>query len=61
MIKVKTIKEFHPKFGYGELEFFPYQYAFGISIRYLECDNMGWMFRIYFGPIKFWFNFNLKK
>lgn len=32
-MKVKTIKEFHTKFGYGQLESFPYQCAFGISIR----------------------------
>jgi len=54
--KVKTIKEFNSKHIFGELEYFPYQVAFGISIRYLECEGMGWMFRFYFGPIKLWFN-----
>lgn len=60
-MKVKVIKEFHTKFGYGQLESFPYQCAFGISIRWLKCKGMGWMIRIYFGFIKFWFSFNKRK
>jgi len=60
-MKVQIIKEFHTKFGCGELVFFPYQCAFGISIRYLECESMGWMFRIYFGFIKLWFNFRKRR
>lgn len=32
---------------------FPYQLAFGISIRYIS-DMKSIMFRIYIGPIKFW-------
>lgn len=54
--KVKVIKEFESKRIFGELVYFPYQWAFGISIRHLECDGMGWMFRFYLGPIKVWFN-----
>lgn len=54
--KVKTIKEFNSKRIFGEIEFFPYQIAFGISIRYLSCKGMGWLFRCYFGPFKIWFN-----
>jgi len=54
--KVKIIREFKSKHIFGEIEYFPYQIAFGISIRYLECKNMGWMFRMYFGPFKIWFN-----
>jgi len=54
--KVKIIKEFDSKRIFGEVEFFSYQIAFGISIRYLTCKNMGWMFRFYFGPFKIWFN-----
>lgn len=60
-MKVKVIKEFHNRFGYGELEFFPYQYAFGISVRWLKCKGMGWLFRIYFGSFKFWFSFSKRK
>lgn len=55
--EVKILKEFESKRIMGEVEFFPYQVAFGISIRRLKCDNMGWMFRVYFGPIKIWINF----
>jgi len=56
MRRVEILKHFEYKFAYGELEYFPYQSAFGLSIRYLKCDQMGWMFRVYFGPFKFWFN-----
>lgn len=59
--QVKIIKEFHTKLGDGELIFFPYQCAFGISVRYLKCEGYGWMFRIYFGFIKFWFNFRTRR
>jgi len=59
MKAVKVIKEFEFKRIMGELEYFPYQWAFGVSIRYLECDGMGWMFRFYFGPFKVWFNLGL--
>ena len=51
--KVIILKEFSFKRIFGEVEFFPYQIAFGISIRYFED---GWMFRIYLGFIKIWFN-----
>lgn len=54
--KVKVIKELNSKHIFGEVEYFPYQIAFGISIRHLECEGMGWMFRFYFGPFKIWFN-----
>jgi len=54
--KVKIIREFNSKHIFGEMEYFPYQIAFGISIRHLECKGMGWLFRMYFGPIKLWFN-----
>jgi len=53
---VKTLKILDCKFGYGEFELFIYQFALGISIRYLSCDDMGWMFRLYLGPLKLWFN-----
>lgn len=58
---VKVIIELNNKYGYGELEYFPYQLAFGLSIRYLKCKGMGWLFRIYFGPFKFWFNLKSNK
>lgn len=61
MKKVRTLKCFEYKFGYGELEYFPYQLALGLSVRYLKCDGMGWMFRVYFGPLKFWFNLRERK
>lgn len=53
---VKIIKEFNFNRIFGQIEFFPYQIALGISVRYLKCERMGWMFRIYLGPIKVWFN-----
>ena len=53
---VRKIKAIKAKHIFGEIEYFPYQIAFGISIRYLTCKNMGWLFRLYFGPIKIWFN-----
>ena len=56
MSKVKIITEFDSKRLFGELVYFPYQWALGISVRYLECDGMGWMFRFYLGPFKIWFN-----
>jgi len=59
--KVKIIKEFEGKRILGELVYFPYQIAFGISIRHLECEGMGWLFRVYFGPIKIWFNLGSQK
>ena len=59
--KVRIIKEFETKHIFGELEFFPYQIAFGISIKYMTCENMGWMFRLYFGPVKLWFNIGPKR
>ena len=59
-VKVKIIGEFDFQGIAGELEYFPYQIAFGISIRYLECIG-GWMFRMYFGPFKIWFNLGGKK
>jgi hypothetical protein len=59
-VKVKIIKEFDSKRIVGELVYFPYQIAFGVSIRYLECIG-GWMFRMYFGPLKLWFNLNGKQ
>ncbi len=55
-MKVKIIKKCRTKHGYGEVEYFPYQFAFGISIRYFSG---GWMFRLYIGQFKIWFN--LKK
>lgn len=30
--------------------------SIGISIRFLKCEGMGWMIRIYFAQFKFWFN-----
>lgn len=60
-MKVKIVKEFTSKRIFGELEYFPYQIAFGISIKYLECEGMGWMLRFYFGPFKLWFNLREKK
>ena len=54
--QVKIITEFDSKHIFGELVYFPYQWALGISVRHLECDGMGWMFRFYFGPFKIWFN-----
>ncbi len=56
MVKVRILREFRSRWIFGELEYFPYQIAFGISVKYLTCKDMGWMFRFYFGPIKFWFN-----
>lgn len=56
MGKVRTVREFDSKYIFGELEYFPYQIAFGISIKYLTCKKMGWMFRFYFGPVKLWFH-----
>ena len=37
----------------GGFAYFPYQIAFGISLRWL-CTGL--MFRFYFGPFKFWIN-----
>ena len=54
--KVKVLKEFDTKRLFGEAQYFSYQWACGISIRYLECEGMGWMFRFYFGPFKIWLN-----
>lgn len=54
--KVKIIRAFELNKFYGELEYFPYQIAFGISIRILKCKGMGWMIRIYFAQFKLWFN-----
>jgi len=59
MNKVKIVKEFNSKRIYGELEYFPYQIAFGISIRFLKCKGMGWLIRIYFAQFKLWFNLRL--
>lgn len=59
--KVRIIKEFKSRWIYGEVELFLYQVAFGVSIRYLSCKGMGWMFRIYFGPVKVWFNLHKPK
>ncbi len=53
--KVKTLKEWQ----HGEVQLFPYQLAFGISFRYMSCLK-SIMFRLYIGPIKLWFNINLK-
>ena len=33
--------------------FFPYQIAFGVSLRYLRC-NGSLLFRLYLGPVKIW-------
>ena len=60
-MKVRILKEFNFKRVFGEVEFFPYQWAFGISVRYLKCEGMGWMFRMYLGPIKIWFNLRNRK
>ena len=54
--KVKIIKVFELNKFYGELQYFPYQIAFGMSIRFLRCKGMGWMIRVYFAQFKFWFN-----
>lgn len=37
----------------GGFDFYPYQIAFGISLRYWPCFS-GPAFRVYFGPIKIW-------
>lgn len=37
----------------GGLEIFPYQFALGLSARYLSCIH-SWMFRVYIGPFKLW-------
>ena len=60
-MKVKIIREFKSSRVFGEIEYFPYQVAFGISIRCLEGEGMGWMFRFYFGPFKIWFNLRKKE
>ena len=44
----------------GGIVIFPYQFAFGISFRYLSCLKSV-MFRIYIGPFKFWMNFRKRK
>lgn len=54
--KARILKEFSHGESYGELEFIPYQTAFGFSIRNLKCDGMGQLFRFYFGPFKLWLN-----
>ena len=41
---------------YGGFQFFPYQFAIGISIRYANCDNLG-LLRFYLGPFKLWVNY----
>jgi len=53
-LKVKIIKEFTGRKFYGELEYFPYQIAFGISIQYVR--GTGRLLRLYFGPFKVWIN-----
>jgi len=55
--KVITIKEFEFDCLYGEIEYFTYQIALGVSIRRFEDS---WMFRIYFGPFKIWGNLGKK-
>jgi hypothetical protein len=52
-MKVKIIKTVNTRHGYGEVEYFSYQFAFGVSIR---CFSGGWMFRLYMGQFKIWFN-----
>lgn len=54
--KARVLKELSCGEFYGELEFIPYQTAFGFSIRNLKCKGMGQLFRLYFGPFKLWFN-----
>lgn len=56
-MRVKIIKKCRTKHGYGEVEYFPYQFAFGMSIRYFSG---GWMFRLYIGQFKIWFNLKNK-
>ena len=48
--KVYEIVCLRKNVGIG-IAFFPYQLAFGISIRYFERSLM---FRIYLGPAKLW-------
>lgn len=36
----------------GGIDFYFYQLAFGVSLRWWNC---GPVFRIYLGPLKFWF------
>ena len=60
-LSVKTIRGFESERVFGEVNFFPYQIAFGISVRYLSCKDMGWMVRIYFGPFKVWFNWKPRR
>lgn len=43
----------------GEFELFPYQIAFGISLRYLSCLK-SLSFRFYFLVFKLWFNISLE-
>ena len=49
----RTIKEFENDKSRGALQYFPYQFAFGITVRRLFGSNA---IRIYFGPLKFWYN-----
>jgi len=58
--QVTVIREFGNRI-FGQLVYFPYQWAFGISIQHLQCEGMGWLFRMYFGPIKIWFNLKPQK
>jgi len=57
----KTLKEIDTMNLFGELEYFPYQFAIGLSIRKLVCKEMGWMLRLYFGPFKLWLNLKDEK
>lgn len=59
--RVRVLKIFDSKRLFGEFQYFSYQWAFGVSVRYLTCEGMGWMFRFYFGPFKIWVNLTEKK
>ena len=45
---------------YGGLQFYAYQLAFGISLKYLDCLKSV-MIRMYFMCFKIWFNFKILK
>lgn len=53
-------RAFHVAWGGGGIQFFSYQLAFGITLRWWEH---GPAFRLYVGPFKLWlyFKFNKRK
>jgi len=51
---------FEGKRTIGGIQLYPYQLAFGLSLRFLSCIN-SFMFRLYLGPIKLWISLEINK